>query len=1706
MKTAAIILGAVLCAASARAELITVDNITNYSTAATPAGTVAIAGDADVSTHGVLLEAVNFGGATGGLTWVNGVPFKSLAAGADGVIHGVFIGVQGANQVPVAGLGSAAAPFASLSPAYQALLREGTRRDTGYINYLTFTNLIPGEKYEIQLWLNDSSYSGTYAASTFSLKEGEGNGLRYLQNGSYLTNTGDIKLSKNNAGVPGGLGSYFLGSFTATGSLPNGGGVSINLEPGSLINAAQIRRIPAGEVSALVTHPRLLVTRGRYDALRAKVGTAPFSTIYSHNEGSPLEPNWNRKLSPGAWGIQAQSLSCATLGYVLDTAAVHGTPAQYRQAILDQIASFHDHDLAMLDTTSWSTTVPLGNPLLNMILALDVIHDDLTAAELSQAENSLSEAIEWYRHVNQNWGQNKYGLISSWELYKGNNPTAITSAVNSYVSVWLDDDMKPDGSYDQAASYLSARTGSGRNAKHWPMDILQFTGQYPWYSEPRMQGLMTFLSSFMYTPCGSVQLFGDSVLSGVQDASQQTIFSKMGLYSSQAASRGKWLLNGGSHPATLVSDYGSAFMLYATLPDDDAGIVAKMPASALMTDYGAALWDRTDSRNALMGTLVSRSDSGAALGANRGHNHYDTNSLHLVGYGQHLLFNSGASYQPSYPGWAPDGSQWDRAWLQNSVLIGSSMDHVNYEGGGLTDGLTGGSMEFGRTTSGRAIAAGQHGRSLLFIQPVAGKSNGYFVLLDEVRPDNPADPIRINLHPNTLTGLSAVTANQEYLAPINAYHFGSGGSEQVTVFYGTAPVAVNTPVGYHGDDSASVKSLALNYLEAVYAAGSDGWLRTATVVFPADATHAKAAMTRTSGTGYAGVSVAHGGGVNDVIVQSAGGSLLTTGPVSWQGKALSYRSDNGVINSYLVINGQAFNNGAASRSGFAADSAVSVRVDAAEGGIECKNRTVVTFYAPGRLGVKIDGVAQPVTLLGDGGLQVVVAAGRRALTLTSLDLYATISWDTDPAGGVLGGAGNWNTSTANWTADAGASNSMWDNGSLGGAVFSGVGGTVTIGQAPTGVVVNGVKFTATGYTIAGTGGAGTLALAGVNAGFNVVTGTATISAPVAAAAGFVESGTGTLVLSNTGNALAGPIDLNAGTLWAQNATAQATNTAFTVLGAAVVNLNQGATLRVSQNATGGYGRNFTVASAITVTGTATLDMRPVTTTGNSGSKYTFGSLTLNPGSVLNIADSLNWGSRLGAVTTTLAGSATLRDQAGTNGGKLEVTAVTVGNSVAPNSITTLTVDGGSTGGILSGAISNNPSDATKVLALTKSGTGTLTLSGSNTFTGLTLLDNGSLVLIHANALQKSTLDHRASGTLGFGSASATYTLGGLTGTRDIALTNNAATPAAIALKVGNNNSSTTYAGILSGSGSLVHVGTGTLILSGANTYSGGTTVSAGTLWVNGTTGSGNVAVAAGAGLGGSGTLAGTTAYAAGSNLPWVITDWAAGPVLTSGPAALIGTASAPVKILISQSSLSGFTERTRTFPILAATSLAVANVVVDASGFTAGGGTWAVQQSGNTLDLVYTAKALPAAYLAWATQAGLTADNNAPTDDPDGDGKTNLYEFAFDGNPLGTSAMGKVYPMPNTQGGVVLTVAVRKSAPVFTGSPALSATTDGVNYRIEASLDLAGFVSPVVGVAPLTTGLPAPGPDYEYRSFSLDVSAGRPARGFLRASATCPWP
>jgi autotransporter-associated beta strand protein len=87
------------------------------------------------------------------------------------------------------------------------------------------------------------------------------------------------------------------------------------------------------------------------------------------------------------------------------------------------------------------------------------------------------------------------------------------------------------------------------------------------------------------------------------------------------------------------------------------------------------------------------------------------------------------------------------------------------------------------------------------------------------------------------------------------------------------------------------------------------------------------------------------------------------------------------------------------------------------------------------------------------------------------------------------------------------------------------------------------------------------------------------------------------------------------------------------------------------------------------------------------------------------------------------------------------------------------------------------------------------------------------------------------------------------------------------LTIGSNNQSTAFSGIIQDSGSLTKLGTGRLTLSGANTYTGTTTVSGGVLIAGNTagsaTGTGTVNVNSGS-LGGKGLIVGPTTIGTGS--------------------------------------------------------------------------------------------------------------------------------------------------------------------------------------------------------------------------------------------------
>ena len=140
----------------------------------------------------------------------------------------------------------------------------------------------------------------------------------------------------------------------------------------------------------------------------------------------------------------------------------------------------------------------------------------------------------------------------------------------------------------------------------------------------------------------------------------------------------------------------------------------------------------------------------------------------------------------------------------------------------------------------------------------------------------------------------------------------------------------------------------------------------------------------------------------------------------------------------------------------------------------------------------------------------------------------------------------------------------------------------------------------------------------------------------------------------------------------------------------------------------------------------------------------------------------------------------------------------------------------------------------------------LTLSNTNTHTGKTVIDGGTLAIYSDGSLGGIPAAPQADNiTLHNGA-----TLSEMTGPQNTTLNANRG----ITLGSGNNNSDTAYSGALSGTGSLTKIGTGTLTLSGNNTYTGTTNVNTGTLMLNGAnTGTTTLTVTGTGRLGGNGS-------------------------------------------------------------------------------------------------------------------------------------------------------------------------------------------------------------------------------------------------------------
>ena len=395
------------------------------------------------------------------------------------------------------------------------------------------------------------------------------------------------------------------------------------------------------------------------------------------------------------------------------------------------------------------------------------------------------------------------------------------------------------------------------------------------------------------------------------------------------------------------------------------------------------------------------------------------------------------------------------------------------------------------------------------------------------------------------------------------------------------------------------------------------------------------------------------------------------------------------------------------------------------------------------------------------------------------------------------------------------------------------------------------------------------------AGFNV-----TAASPFTGTGALTKIGAGTAVLTGN-NIYTGGTTISVGTLQLGNGGAS---------GSIAGDVTNNGTLAFDRSDTYTYGGQIAGTGAVNQIGTGTTVL--------SGNNAYTGGTSITAGT-LQIASDTNLGNASGGLTLD---GGTLRNTAAFSSARA-VTLGTNGGTFDTQANLTLAGTVGGTG------------------ALTKTDSGTLMLTGTNTYAGGTLL-NGGTVAVSSDAnlgnasgglsFNGGTLQNTANvasaravtlnaggGTFQTaGNLTLTGTIGGAgaltkTDVGTLLLTGNNAytggtTIAAGTLQLGNGGTSgsiagdvvnngalvfnrsdsATFGGVISGNGSVTQTGSGTTVLSGTNAYGGATTVQAGTLLVDGNQSgaTGLTTVQSGATLGGTGTLGGNVTIASGGTL------------------------------------------------------------------------------------------------------------------------------------------------------------------------------------------------------------------------------------------------
>ena len=348
----------------------------------------------------------------------------------------------------------------------------------------------------------------------------------------------------------------------------------------------------------------------------------------------------------------------------------------------------------------------------------------------------------------------------------------------------------------------------------------------------------------------------------------------------------------------------------------------------------------------------------------------------------------------------------------------------------------------------------------------------------------------------------------------------------------------------------------------------------------------------------------------------------------------------------------------------------------------------------------------------------------------------------------------------------------------------------------------------------------------INSGTLTIGGTATstVSGQISGNGLLIKSGTGSLTLSNSSNTYSGGTRLTAGTLLVGHDNALGTgNLNFVDSTNGTIRSTDGTTRTISNAfgtiSGGSWNVNFGTADSgdlmFSSTTSVSLGTGTRTFTVNNAAT-TFAMAFTNSANLLKAGNGtmiLTGNSTYSGTTTISAGTL----QIGSGGGTGSIASPTIVNNSA------LVID-------RSGSLTLS-ANMSGTGTLAKNGSGTLILSGSNTQSGATTLNAGTLTLQSANALGTGSLTQSSGSSLLV--IDTTGTLANTMSLYNVSALQSATLSGSITVNNASfdvdDGDTLTISGGVGGTGGVTKNGTGSLVLSGSNTYSGATTVNAGVL-------------------------------------------------------------------------------------------------------------------------------------------------------------------------------------------------------------------------------------------------------------------------------------